>query len=136
MVKGDGWRIFTATVLGIAGVMRFFDALWAFWYDGALPGDLESALFGRSLSTYGWVYLIVAILLIGSAFGVLSGSQFSRWIGIAAGAVLAVSAVWWMPFYPVWSAVYIAIGMLVVYGMCAYGSREALSQAEADAQRR
>ena len=58
--KGDGPRLFAATVLGIAGIMRFFDAIWAGRYSGTLPDNLENALFGTSLNTYGWVYLIVA----------------------------------------------------------------------------
>ena len=46
MVKGAGWRFFAGTVLGIAGIMRFFDAIWAFRYNGALPDNLQDALFG------------------------------------------------------------------------------------------
>ena len=129
--KGSGWRFFAGTVLGIAGIMRFFDAIWAWRYHGAVPDRLEGALFGRSLSTYGWVYFIVALILIGSSFGVLSGSQFSRWIGIIVGGVLAISAVWWLPYYPVWSLLYIAIGILVIYGLVVYGGREAVDSTRA-----
>ena len=35
--KGEGWLIFAAVVLGVAGIMRVFDAIWAFRYHGALP---------------------------------------------------------------------------------------------------
>ena len=120
---GAGWRFFAGTVLGIAGIMRIFDAIWAFRYHGELPNNLENAIFGHSLKTYGWVYLVVALILLLSSFGVLAGSQFSRWIGIFAGAVMAISAVWWMPYYPVWSLVYIFIGVLVIYGLAAYGGK-------------
>jgi hypothetical protein len=129
--KGSGWRFFAGTVLGIAGIMRFFDAIWAWRYHGAVPDRLEGALFGRSLSTYGWVYFIVALILIGSSFGVLSGSQFSRWIGIIAGGVLAISAVWWLPYYPVWSLLYIAMGILVIYGLVVYGGCQPADEARA-----
>ena len=67
--------------------MRLFDALWAFRYDGVVPDELEGALLGTSLSTYGWVWLIVGVILIVSSFAVLNRSQFARWIGIIAGAV-------------------------------------------------
>jgi hypothetical protein len=53
----------------------------------------------------------------------LRRSQFARWIGIVAGAVLAISAFWWMPYYPVWSLTYVIIGVLVVYGLAAHGGR-------------
>ena len=122
--KGAGWLIFASVVLGIAGIMRIFDAIWAFSYHGALPSDLENALFGHSLKTYGWVYLVVGIVLILCAGGVIVGSQFSRWLGVFAGAVMAISAIWWMPYYPIWSLTYIAIGVFVIYALAAYGDRE------------
>jgi hypothetical protein len=128
---GSGWRFFAGTVLGIAGIMRFFDAIWAWRYHGALPSDLEGALFGHSLKTYGWVYLIVAIILLGSSFGVITGSQFSRWIGIGAGGILAISSIWWMPYYPIWSLAYITIGILVIYGLSVYGGRQAVDETRA-----
>ena len=125
--KGEGWLLFAAIVLGVAGIMRFFDAIWAFRYHGVLPENFEAALFGHSLKTYGWVYLIVAAVLIVSAFGVVVRSQVSRWIGIFAGALLSISAIWWMPYYPVWSLTYIFAGIAVIYGLTVYGGREAIA---------
>jgi hypothetical protein len=128
--KGEGPRLFAGTILGIAGIMRLFDAIWAWRYSGALPDNLEDALFGHSLNTYGWVYLIVAIILVCASFGVLIGSQVSRWIGIVAGAVMAVSAIWWMPYYPIWSLTYIGLGAAVIWALTVYGGRDSGAQAD------
>jgi hypothetical protein len=120
---GGGWVVFAAIVLGVAGVMRIFDAIWAFRYNGALPQNLEDAIFGRSLNTYGWLYLIVAAVLIGAGLLVLNGSQVGRWTGIVAGAIGSISAIWWMPYYPVWSLAYVGIGALVIYALVVHGGR-------------
>ncbi len=122
--KAVAWRFFAGTMLGLAGIMRIFDSIWAFRYHGEPPSNLEGGLFGHDLKTYGWIYLIVGILLIVVSVGVVVGSQFSRWTGIVGASLLAISAIWWMPFYPVWSAVYIGIGILVIYALAVYGSRE------------
>jgi hypothetical protein len=122
--RGGGWLVFAAVVLVTAGIMRIFDAIWAFRYHGALPQNLEDAIFGHSLKTYGWVYIVVAAVLIVCGFLVLSGSQVARWIGVAAGSIGAISAIWWMPYYPVWSLTYILVGGLVVYALVAHGGRE------------
>jgi len=122
---GFGWVWTAAILLGVAGVMRIFDAIWAFRYHGVLPEQLEGAIFGHSLKTYGWVYLVVAIILILCALFVLQGSQIARWVGIAAGAVAAISAVWWMPYYPIWSLTYVGLGAIVIYALAAYGGRTA-----------
>jgi len=121
--RGGGWVLFAAIVLITAGIMRIFDAIWAFRYHGALPQDLEDAIFGHSLKTYGWIYLVVAAVLVTSGLLVLSGSQVARWLGVAAAAIGSISAIWWMLYYPVWSLTYIAIGGLVVYALVAYGGR-------------
>jgi hypothetical protein len=130
MVKGDGWRYFAGTILGLAGIMRLFDAIWAWTYNGAVANNLQDALFGHSLTTYGWVYFVVGVVLLGCSVGVVAGSDFSRWIGIAAGALLAISAIWWMPYYPIWSLTYIALGVLVVYALAAYGGSAALAESD------
>ena len=96
-----------------------FDALWAFSYHGVLPENLQGAIFGHSLKTYGWVYLIVGIILIICGFALVSRSQIARWIGILAGAVACISAVWWMRYYPIWSLTYVALGALYL-GFAAY----------------
>jgi hypothetical protein len=100
--RGEGWTMFAAIVLAVAGIMRIFDATWAFRYHGVLPGNLEAAIFGHSLKTYGWVYLAAAAVLILCAFLVLSGSQVGRWVAIVTGAIGCISAIWRMVFYPIW----------------------------------
>jgi hypothetical protein len=60
-------------------------------------------------------------VLIACSFLVLNGSQIGRWLGIAAGAIATISAVWWMPYYPIWSLAYIGLGILVIYALAAYG---------------
>jgi hypothetical protein len=65
----------------------------------------------------------VAAVLIVSSFLVLNRSQVARWVGIVAGAVGCISAIWWMPYYPIWSLTYIAIGALVIYALAAYGGK-------------
>ena len=74
---------------------------------------------------------VIAVVLLASSFGVLSGSQFARWIGIAAGSILTVTSIFWMPYYPIWSFTYIAIGMLVIYALAAYGGRDAIEYQDA-----
>src|SRR3954465_9831043 len=120
----NGWVAFAAIALTVGGVMRIFDAIWAFRYNGALPQNLEEAIFGRSLTTYGWIYLVVAAVLIVSSVALFAGSQMARWLGVTAGAIGSVSAIWWMPYYPIWSMTYIFLGALVVYALVAHGGRD------------
>jgi hypothetical protein len=120
---GWGWLLFASTLLGLAGLMRIFDAIWAFRYNGALPEELEGALFGDELDTYGWIWLIIGAVLILASFLLINRSQFARWVGYVATTLAALSAIAWMPYYPVWSIVYIGIAILVFYALARYGGQ-------------
>ncbi len=119
--RGAGWLLFAGIILVVGGIMKIFDAIWAFSYHGTLPSNLEAAIFGHSLKTYGWIDLIVAAILIICGFAVVAGSGFARWLGIIAAAITGISAIWWMPFYPIWAFVYIFIAFLVIYALAVYG---------------
>jgi hypothetical protein len=129
-MRRSGWLTFSAVVLIIAGIMRVLDAIWAFRYNGTIVDNLHDAIFGHSLTTYGWIWLIVGAILIAAGLLVLSPSarlsaEVARWIGIIAAAVGAITAISWMPYYPVWSLAYIAIAVMVIYGLSAHFGHEA-----------
>jgi len=119
--KGEGWLIFASIALGVAGIMRIFDAIWAFRISNQ---TLPDGLLGSNIRNYAWLWLIIGILLILCAFALSQRSQLARWIGIVAGAVCAITSIWWMPYYPIWSLTYVAIGIGVVYALAAYGGRD------------
>lgn len=129
-MRRSGWLTFSAVVLILAGVMRIIDAIWAFRYHGALPDGLNGALLGHSLQTYGWMWLIVGIILIAAGALVLGPSdqpsaEVSRWVGIVAAGLGAISAIFVMPYFPVWSLIYIAVAVMVIYGLSAHYGEQA-----------
>jgi hypothetical protein len=121
--QGSGWLFFAGTVLGLAGIMRIVDSLWAFRYKGALPDALKDAVLGTNLKNYAWTWLIVGVVLILASFLLLVRSQFARWVGLIAAAIGAVSAMTWMPYYPIWSLTYVGLAFLVIYALAAHGGR-------------
>jgi len=120
---GSGWLFFAGTLLGLAGFMRIVDALWAFGYKGAIPENLQDGTLGSDLKTYGWVWLGVGLLLIVSSLLLMVRNQFARWIGLFASALMAVSAMTWMPYYPIWALTYVLLAVLAFYGLAAHGGR-------------
>ncbi|MFN8036366.1 MAG: hypothetical protein U0V73_10565 [Acidimicrobiia bacterium] len=120
--KGFGWLFFAGTILGLAGLMRILDSIWAFRHKGSLPDD--SGVLGQSLTHYAWAWLIVGIILIVSSFAILSRNQFARWIGFIAATIGGLSAMTWMPYYPIWSMTYVLIAVLVFYALARYGGHE------------
>jgi hypothetical protein len=82
----------------------------------------EASAFGMTVvMANARVDLGVATILLICGVLVIKGSSFARWVGIIAAVIAGVSAIWWMPFYPVWAFVYIVIAALVVYALAVYG---------------
>ena len=122
--RGSGWMGFAAFMLMVAGIMRIIDGIWALRYDGPVAGGLQDGLVGEKLDNYGWFWILVGVMLLLAGIAVLQRSQLARWIGIIAGAIAAISALAWMPYYPVWSLIYVGFGVAVIYGLAVYGNRE------------
>ncbi len=120
---GWGWLFFAGTVLGLAGFMRILDSIWAFTYHGTLPENLKDGVLGSNLKNYGWVWLIVGIILLAASFLILTRSQFARWIGFIAATIGALTAMTWMPYYPIWSLTYVSISLLTFSALARYGGR-------------
>jgi hypothetical protein len=103
--------------------MRIIDAIWAFRYGGPVPDNLKDGLLGSDLDHYAWLWLGVGVVLLLASFGVLAGVRVARWVGVIGAVVAAVSAMAWMPYYPTWSLVYVALAALVVYALAFQGGR-------------
>ena len=108
----------------VAGIMRVFDAIWALIHTGPVADNLHDALFGHSLTAYGVVWLIVGAVLIFAGVFIMAPAgvtaEIARWVGILAASIAAITAVVWMPYYPVWSLIYIGIAVMVIYGLSAH----------------
>jgi len=61
-------------------------------------------------------------LFFSSRLGCLG--SIARWIGIVAAALGAISAIILVPYYPVWSLIYIALAVMVIYGLSAHFDQE------------
>ena len=119
-----GWLFFAGTVMGLAGMMRLLDSFWAFRYHGGLSDGLQNAALGSSVKTYAWTWLFVGIILLASSFLILARSQLARWVGYIAATIAALSAMTWMPYYPIWSLTYVAMAVLTFYALARYGGRQ------------
>ena len=127
-MKRSAWLTFAGVLLIITGIMRIIDSIWAFSYNGTLVDKLHGALLGHSLTTYAVIWLIVGITSVVTGYmvtrpGSLS-AEISRRAGMAVAGFNALLAMTWMPYYPVWALLYIAIGIIVIYALVVYFDEE------------
>lgn len=79
-----------------------------------------------NLRTWGWITLAISILQLAAAAGVLAGNQLARWYAVAVVGLSAIDMMFFVPAYPFWALTIIAVDVVALYGLCAYGSRRNL----------
>jgi hypothetical protein len=121
--RGAGWLLFAAVIMIMGGIMRIIDALWAFDTDDT--DRLRVLVYDDNLDAYGWLWLVVGILLVAAGFSVLAGAEWARWFGILMATLAAVSAMLWIYAFPIWALVSVLISVMVIYALTVYGGREA-----------
>ena len=72
---------------------------------------------------WGWITLIIAVLQLVAAGGILAGNQLARWFAVAVLALNAIDMMFFVQAYPFWALTIIAVDVVALYGLCAYGSR-------------
>jgi hypothetical protein len=121
--RAAGWLSFAAAVLVVSGVFKILDALWAFKYDDDVSEEVQTVLFENDLESWGWVWLVVGIVLILAGFAVVSGAQWARWVGIVAASLAAMAFLPWIYYKPLWTILSVTLAVLVIYALAAYGGR-------------
>jgi hypothetical protein len=130
--RAAGWLSLAAAVLVVSGVFKILDALWAFKYDDEVSEEVQTVLFENDLESWGWVWLVVGIILILAGFAVVSGSRWARWVGIVAASLAAISFLPWIYYKPLWTILSVTLAVLVIYALGAYGGpREPVTPAGA-----
>jgi hypothetical protein len=56
-----------------------------------------------------------------SGVGIFSGNVAARTVGVIVAGLVAIANFAWLPYYPVWSIVMIAIAITVIWSLTAHG---------------
>jgi hypothetical protein len=78
-------------------------------------------IFEFDVTAWGWIHLIGGIIVVASGFGILTGNVLARSIGVAVAVLSSVVNFAWLPYYPVWSAVMIALSVAVIWALTVHG---------------
>jgi hypothetical protein len=124
--RGEGYEmvVFAAVLLGVSGVFNVIDGIAAIARSSVFVANAHYVI--GDLRTWGWVALILGALQVLASIGVLAGNQVARWFGVAAIGLNAIAQMFTIPAYPFWSLMIIAVDVVALWGLCAYGSRQNL----------
>ena len=122
--RGEGyWMIvFAATLLGVVGIFNLIDGIAAIANSHIFIANAHYVV--GDLRAWGWVALILGALQVLASIAVVVGNQAARWFAVAVIGLNAIGQMFFIPAYPFWSLMIIALDVVALWGLCAYGSRE------------
>jgi hypothetical protein len=122
--RGEGyWMVvFAAALLGVSGTFNVIDGIAAVARSHVFVANAHYVI--GDLRTWGWVALVLGALQLLAMLGVLAGNQAARWFGVAVIGLGSIAQMFFIPAYPFWSLMIVAVDVVALWGLCAYGSRE------------
>ena len=115
-----GWVVFAGTMAIIAGVFNIIQGLVA------LFDDKYFVVSGRDLlvfdyTAWGWVHLLVGVIMVVIGLGILRGSPWGLVAGVVIAGVNTIVQLGFLAAYPVWSILIIALDVVVIYALIVHG---------------
>jgi len=122
---GYGLLLFASVLLVVTGCFNLVQGIAAAAGSDVFPAHAHYVF--ANLTTWGWVTAILGALQLVAAVGVLAANQMFRWFAVIVIALNAIDQMFFIPAYPVWSLAIVAMDVVALYGLCAYGSRESIT---------
>lgn len=79
-------------------------------------------VFQLDLTTWGWVHLVLGVVMVVAGCGVLAKQTWAVVAGIVLCVLSALANFTFIPHYPIWSLVIIALDVLVIWALFRYRS--------------
>lgn len=115
-----GYAAFAAVMLMLAGIFHVVAGLVGVIKDEFYVVGQEW-VFELDATAWGWIHILLGIVLFGSGVLITMGNLFGRVIGIVVAGLSAVGAFMWLPYQPVWSVVIIALDVAVIWALSLHG---------------
>jgi hypothetical protein len=115
-----GWTAF-------AGVMLLAQGSW--WMvagfvalvNGEFYVPTREYIFQFNPATWGWVHIIVGLVLFGAGMALFGGLTWARVVGVIVASLARLVAFAWLPWYPLWALLFIVISVSVIWALTVHG---------------
>ncbi|MEU0939038.1 hypothetical protein [Embleya sp. NPDC005971] len=113
----SGWTVFAAVMMIFGGALAVFQGIAAIAKDDVVV-HTRSYSFSFSSTGWGWIYVSLGVLIFLAGAALMSGALWARVVGVILAGLSMVANFVWLPHYPVWSIVVIALDVAVIWALC------------------
>ena len=125
--RGYGLVMFASILLLVIGCFNAIQGIAAIAHSHVFVANAHFVFANQR--AWGWITLILGVLQLIAAVGVLAGNQLARWFAVVVIGLNAIDQMFFIPAYPFWSLLIIAVDVVALWGLCVYGGGENLEAA-------
>lgn len=115
-----GWIFFAGFMMILTGALKAIWGITALFNSEWLVVGEEGLLY-LDLTTWGWIQLILGLVVLFAGFAVMQGATWARVLGIvmAVGSILTHAV--HIDVHSLWSILIIVIDVLIIYALTVHG---------------
>jgi hypothetical protein len=115
-----GFILFAAIMMIMVGVFQAIQGLVAI-FENEFYVATRNYLFQFDATAWGWIHLLLGLLVAFAGWGLLSGRTWARVVAITLAVLSAIANFLFIPYYPFWSLLIIAVDVFVIWALVAHG---------------
>ncbi|MBL1074031.1 hypothetical protein JK358_06450 [Nocardia sp. 2] len=115
-----GGSIAAGVVLFVIGVLSILEGISAVASDDLLIVNVNDYLYKFNTTGWGWTHIIIGGLVVIAAVGLMAGTTWGRAAAIVLAAASIVANFLWLPYYPAWSLLIIALDVFVIWAVATW----------------
>lgn len=121
--RGMGGIAFASTLLFLAGAYQIIVGLTTLFNRDFYVVTESGLALNVNYTAWGWVHLALGAAAVAAALGLLTGRTWARALGITLAALSAIVNLAFIPAYPLWALVVIALDIVVIYAIAVHGGK-------------
>ena len=114
--------ILAGVLMIISGAYGFMTGLAVIIHKGFFVTNPNYA-YHWTVTNWGWTQLILGAVVFAAGFGVLIGMAWARVVGVILATLSAVASFLFIPYYPFWAIVLVAVDLFIIWALVAGGRR-------------
>ena len=115
-----GFIVFAGVMMIMAGGFQALTGLVGV-FENEFYVETRNYLVKFDATTWGWIHLLLGLLVLCAGFAVMSGKTWGRTIGIILAVLSALTNFAFLPYYPFWAMTIIALDVFIVWSLAAHG---------------
>ena len=118
-----GTNLAAAVLLLTAGVISLLQGISAVVKDDLFVVGLVY-VYQLDVATWGWIHIALGVIALAISVGMMMAATWARIAAILIAALSIIANFLWLPHYPLWSILIIALDVVVIWAVATWDSED------------